>query len=220
MSFPLHEPGENALQQQCQVLLSDRLGVSFAITAQLGSISRSPQGDDFTPRERQPCAVRCIDRNGRTVPRSAINFDAYTAANFPYAMRQPPSDGNALGLVKFLFPNKYNIYLHDTPSKSLFAKEIRAFSHGCIRLADPFDFARALLARQSPDPEATFQNALTGGNETVISLVEQVPVHLVYFTAFSTAKGRMNYRRDIYGRDAAIFQALAKAGVELRAVQG
>ena len=73
-------------------------------------------------------------------------------------MKQPPSDGNALGLVKFMFPNKYNIYLHDTPSKNLFGREVRAFSHGCIRLADPFDFAYALLAKQTSDPKGLFKS--------------------------------------------------------------
>lgn len=164
--------------------------------------------------------LRIVDRNGRTVPRSAINFSAYSASSFPFSMKQPPSDGNALGLVKFLFPNRYNIYLHDTPSKSLFAREVRAYSHGCIRLADPFDFAYALLAAQEKDPKGFFQARLKGGLETPVALEQHVPVHIIYRTAFAPSKGPVNYRNDIYGRDAAIWNALAKAGVELRAVRG
>jgi murein L,D-transpeptidase YcbB/YkuD len=135
-------------------------------------------------------------------------------------MRQPPSDNNALGLVKFMFPNEHAIYLHDTPSKSLFDHDVRAYSHGCIRLADPFDFAYALLAAQSDDPRAEFKAHLETGRETVVPLERPVPVHLVYFTAYPDAKGRMTWRRDVYGRDAALWQALTEAGVELAAVRG
>lgn len=198
--------------------------MEFMVVNPSWSVPRSITTKEYLPLlKRNPNAaghLTIVDRNGRAVPRSAINFGAYTAANFPFAMRQPPSDGNALGLVKFMFPNKWNIYLHDTPQKALFAKEVRAFSHGCIRLNDPFDFAYALLARQSDDPQGTFKAALRTGAETVLSLVDPVPVHLVYFTAWPTAKGHMTYRRDVYGRDAVLFGALSQAGVELRAVQG
>ena len=125
-----------------------------------------------------------------------------------------------MGLVKFLFPNRYNIYLHDTPTKHLFAREVRAYSHGCIRLADPFDFAYALLAKQEKDPVGFFQARLKSGRETPVALEKHVPVHIIYRTAFVPNKGRANYRDDIYGRDRAIWNALAKAGVELRAVRG
>ena len=163
--------------------------------------------------------LQVIDGRGRVVPRGAVNFGAYNARNFPFALRQPPSDDNALGLVKFMFPNPYSIYLHDTPSKSLFAKEVRAYSHGCIRVADPFDLARALLSVQSPAAEEEFDALLKTGEETTVKLLEPVPVHLVYFTAYPGAKGRISYRRDIYGRDEALFAALSTAGVELPGVQ-
>jgi murein L,D-transpeptidase YcbB/YkuD len=163
--------------------------------------------------------LQVIDRRGRVVPRGAVNFAAYNSRTFPFALRQPPSDDNALGLVKFMFPNPYNIYLHDTPSKSLFAKEVRAYSHGCIRVADPFDLAHALLSVQSQDAEAEFDTKLKTKNETTVKLLQPVPVHLVYFTAYPGAKGRISYRRDIYGRDEALFAALSGAGVELAGVQ-
>ena len=119
-----------------------------------------------------------------------------------------------------MFPNKYNIYLHDTPAKNLFARDVRAFSHGCVRLADPFDFAYALLAPQSDDPKAEFQRVLRSGQETKIKLETQVPVHIIYRTAVTNARGHTEYRADIYGRDARIWNALAKAGVALGSVQG
>ena len=118
-----------------------------------------------------------------------------------------------------MFPNRHNIYLHDTPSKSLFNREVRAFSHGCIRLADPFDFAYALLARQEQDPQSVFQARLRTGNENVLPLDTQIPVHLVYRTAYTEAKGRVNYRDDIYGRDGRIWDELSRLGVKLRGAE-
>jgi murein L,D-transpeptidase YcbB/YkuD len=185
-------------------------------------VPRSITVKEYLPMmQRNPNAaghIKLVDSRGRTVPRSAVNFASYNARNFPFAMKQPPSDGNALGLVKFLFPNKYNIYLHDTPSKSLFAKETRAFSHGCVRVGKPFELAYALLAPQATDPEAYFQRILRTGAETTVKLDQPVPVHLVYFTAWPTARGKMEYRRDVYGRDGALWAALAKAGVDLPGV--
>ncbi len=161
-----------------------------------------------------------IDGRGRVVPRGAVNFAGYSARTFPFGLRQPPSDGNALGKVKFMFPNKYNIYLHDTPAKNLFSHDVRAYSHGCIRLADPFDFAYALLSMQSEDPQGDFARHLNTGRETTVKLEQELPIHLVYFTAYPGAKGQMTYRRDIYGRDAKLFQALEAAGVVLPSVRG
>ena len=188
-------------------------------------VPRSITVKEYLPLLQQdPNAVAHLDvidnTTGQIVPRESVDFAAFTDSTFPFALRQAPSDGNALGKVKFMFPNPDNIYLHDTPAKDLFAKEVRAYSHGCIRLADPFDFARALLAVQTDDPQGQFQRALAGGEETVLGLKSPVPVHLVYFTAWPDAKGRMTYRRDIYGRDGAIFDALSEAGVVLRGVQG
>jgi murein L,D-transpeptidase YcbB/YkuD len=173
--------------------------------------------------QRNSNAVRhldVIDGNGRVVPRGAVNFAAYSASSFPFGLRQPPSDGNALGKVKFMFPNTHNIYLHDTPAKNLFANEVRAYSHGCIRLGDPVDFAYALLARQTDDPKGVFQTELASKRESNVSLDEPLPVHLVYFTAWPTAKGQIGYRNDVYGRDARIFDALSEAGVVLGAERG
>ncbi|WP_281994599.1 L,D-transpeptidase family protein [Ruegeria faecimaris] len=164
--------------------------------------------------------IQITDRSGRQVNRGAVDFTQFTASNFPFAMRQPPSKSNALGLVKFMFPNKHNIYLHDTPQKSLFARESRAFSHGCIRLAQPFEFAYALLAKQEENPKAFFHRILATGKETTVKLEQHVPVHLIYRTAFIGPKGEVQYRRDVYGRDQKIWNALQKAGVVLPDVQG
>ena len=164
--------------------------------------------------------LRVVDSRGRTVNRASVNFASYTEKTFPFALKQPPSRRNALGLVKFMFPNKYNIYLHDTPAKNLFSRETRAFSHGCIRLHQPFEFAYALLAKQTANPEGFFKAKLDTGRESVVPLEKQVPVHIVYRTAVTLPKGGMEYRRDVYNRDAKIWAALQKKGVQLRAVGG
>lgn len=164
--------------------------------------------------------LKLIDSRGRVVNRGAVNFSAYNAKTFPFAIKQPPSSRNALGLVKFMFPNKHNIYLHDTPSKSLFQREVRAFSHGCIRLGSPFEFAYAILSKQSDDPKGEFHRHLKTGRETRVNLEEKVPVHIVYRTAVAPANGQMQYRRDVYGRDAKVWAALKNAGVALRSVEG
>ncbi len=187
-------------------------------------VPRSIVTKEYLPAlRRNPNAVRHIqitDRRGRVVNRGAANFSKYSARNFPYAMRQPPGPRNALGLVKFMFPNKHNIYLHDTPQKSLFSRDVRAFSHGCVRLNDPFDFAYTLLAAQEDDPKGYFQRVLKSGRETKVLLDQPVPVHIIYRTAVTNARGHTEYRADIYGRDARIWDALSKAGVVLGGVQG
>jgi murein L,D-transpeptidase YcbB/YkuD len=173
--------------------------------------------------QRNPNALahlNVIDARGRVVPRSQVNFANYTARTFPYNLRQPPSRSNALGTVKFMFPNPHAIYLHDTPDKSLFARDRRAFSNGCIRLNDPHDFAYHLLAAQTSDPRGTFDRILASGQQTRLNLETPVPVHLVYRTAFTDAKGALHFRRDIYGRDALVFRALASEGVVLGGAQG
>jgi murein L,D-transpeptidase YcbB/YkuD len=164
--------------------------------------------------------LKLLDGRGRAVSRANIDFSQYNERNFPFDLKQPPSRSNALGLVKFMFPNRYNIYLHDTPAKNLFARETRAYSHGCIRLHQPFDFAYALLKPQSSDPKGEFHRHLKTGRETQVDLVTQVPVHIIYRTALTTAKGELEFRRDIYGRDGRIWAALSRAGVALGAVQG
>ena len=164
--------------------------------------------------------LKMTDADGFQVDPTQIDYSQYDQENFPFSLKQPPSAGNALGLVKFMFPNRFNIYLHDTPSKSLFARDTRAFSHGCVRVQKPFELAYTILAKQSMNPQALFQKYLDTGVETVVDLQEPIPVHLVYHTAWVTPQGRPNYRMDFYGRDKKIFRALQKAGVVLHAVRG
>jgi len=116
-------------------------------------------------------------------------------------IRQLPGPGNSLGKVKFLFPNSFNIYFHDTPAKSLFSRDKRAYSHGCIRLADPTKMAEYLL-RNNPEwtPEK-IQAAMNSGTEKYVKLEKPVPVFISYNTAWVDEQGRLNFREDIYNHD-------------------
>ena len=198
--------------------------IEFMVVNPTWNVPRSIATKEYLPKlQKDPNAVsylNIVNSRGQVVDRSTADFTQYTANTFPFEIKQPPSARNALGRVKFMFPNRWNIYLHDTPAKSLFTHEARAFSHGCIRLNDPFDLAYVLLAPQTSDPRGEFRAALRTGKETTLMLKTPVPVHLTYFTAWPTAKGGMTYRSDIYGRDARVWNALSAAGVALQGVQG
>lgn len=162
-----------------------------------------------------------LTQGGRPVSRAAVDWAAYAGSSprsFPFDLRQPPGPGNALGRVKFMFPNQWNIYLHDTPSRSLFAREVRAFSHGCVRVHRPLELGYHLLAPQVPDSQSYFDSILASGTETRVDLETEVPVHIVYWTAWVSEEGRPQYRRDVYGRNARLWEAMEAAGVEVRAV--
>jgi murein L,D-transpeptidase YcbB/YkuD len=116
-------------------------------------------------------------------------------------IRQKPGANNALGRVKFLFPNSYSIYLHDTPSKSHFSREQRAFSHGCIRVSKPRDLAEYLLRNDSTWTSEKIGKAMMSGKETFVKLKERRPVTIGYFTAWEDAEGRLQFREDVYGLD-------------------
>ncbi len=144
-----------------------------------------------------------------------IDMNKFEPDNFPFEIKQLPSNINALGIVKFMFPNEYNIYMHDTPMKELFFKDERTFSHGCVRVQDPFQFAYELLSPQLPNPEATFQRILLTEKESQINLTDTVPVNITYRTVFFGDYGQVQYRADIYGRDASLFMALQDKGLQL-----
>ena len=125
-------------------------------------------------------------------------------------VRQKPGPKNSLGLVKFLFPNSYNIYLHDTPAKSLFQESTRAFSHGCIRLGEPEKLADYLLKNNPDWTPDKINAAMHKGVEKYVTLKNPVPVYIGYLTAFVDNKGRINFRDDIYKRDDALEKMIIK----------
>lgn len=116
-------------------------------------------------------------------------------------VRQLPGESNSLGLVKFLFPNSYSIYLHDTPSRSLFGESSRAFSHGCIRVGEPAKLAAFLLTDSIKWNAQSIRKAMHAGKEQTVTLKDKIPVFIAYFTAFVNGKGEINFRKDIYNLD-------------------
>jgi len=116
-------------------------------------------------------------------------------------IRQRPGTGNALGKVKFLFPNSFNIYLHDTPAKSLFNKDQRAYSHGCIRVKEPEKLANYVLRNQPEWTPEKISEAMNSGEEKYVKVKDPIPVVITYYTAWVDESGRLNFRSDIYGHD-------------------
>jgi murein L,D-transpeptidase YcbB/YkuD len=122
-----------------------------------------------------------------------------------------PGEKNSLGKVKFLFPNSFNIYFHDTPAKGLFSKDKRAYSHGCIRLSDPVKMAEYLLKDDSNWPPEKIMEAMNSGNEKFVKIKDPVPVFITYYTAWVDENGMLNFRDDIYNRDAIVAQKMFAA---------
>jgi len=122
-------------------------------------------------------------------------------------IKQPPGEANALGAIKFMFPNEYSVYLHDTPAKSLFALDDRAQSHGCMRVQDPWGFADVLMTQERGVTTAQLKK-LVGGPEVQVTLPTHIPVHITYFTAWVDGAGKLQVRNDVYGHDATVEKGL------------
>ena len=123
-------------------------------------------------------------------------------------IRQLPGDKNSLGKVKFLFPNSFNIYFHDTPAKSLFKQDMRAYSHGCIRLSEPERLASYLLQDQPQWTASAIEEAMSSGTEQFVKLKKSIPVFITYYTAWVDGNGKLNFRDDIYGHDESLSQKM------------
>lgn len=159
-------------------------------------------------------------RDGGVVDPAAIDWRSAQAAGFPYWLRQKPGPGNALGRIKFMFPNAFDVYLHDTPSRGLFSRTQRAFSSGCIRVEQPLDLAVKLLEANGNWSEERIRAAIASGTTRAVTLSRPVPVHLAYLTAWRAADGTVHFRDDIYGRDETLEAALSAEGVELARASG
>jgi murein L,D-transpeptidase YcbB/YkuD len=149
--------------------------------------------------------------NGKVVSASAIDWSSVAPGSFPFRVRQKPGAGNALGNVKFLFPNSHDIYLHDTPSKSLFQRSFRAYSHGCVRVQNPMDFADALSKLvDEPKIDAASLESQFGSAERWVNLDTKIPVHLAYFTLRVDADGTIRSYGDVYGQTKKLIELLNK----------
>ncbi|WEX07231.1 L,D-transpeptidase family protein [Chelativorans sp. AA-79] len=153
-----------------------------------------------------------IDPRGKRVSSTAVNWSAY-GANVPYGVRQPPGSRNALGELKIMFPNSHDIYMHDTPEKSLFSRASRAYSHGCVRLEDPRAMAAAVLRTTVDDVAGEVRK----GRNMRRDVPSRIPVYVGYFTAWPGQSGSVSYYDDIYERDAHLRKALAKVEAGRRA---
>jgi murein L,D-transpeptidase YcbB/YkuD len=149
-----------------------------------------------------------INAKGNRVSSASVDWWSY-GDRIPFDVRQPPGNGNALGRIKFLFPNAHDIYMHDTPAKKLFKKAERAFSHGCVRVEDPRKLAEFVLGwdRDRIDAEIA-----SGANQN-IKLTRPLPVYLNYFTAWPDSTGKIVFYGDIYKRDARLEKALTAVTV-------
>jgi murein L,D-transpeptidase YcbB/YkuD len=147
------------------------------------------------------------DRSGDAVDPGTIDWSSLSQRNFPYTLVQQPGVDNALGEIKFMFPNEYAIYLHDTPGKGLFEQASRTFSSGCVRVERPFDFAHELMGPDGWDPERIEAERQTRETRTIF-LGTPIPVLLLYWTAEVGEDGKVRYYEDVYERDQAVLDAL------------
>lgn len=177
---------------------------SIAVRDKLPEIKKNP---GYLSSQRM---VLFEQATNRVVDPSEVDWSLITASNFNrlYRLRQDPGPQNALGRVKFMFPNPHNVYLHDTPGRELFSRANRAFSSGCIRIERPLDLAEYLLADQPAWPRARIDQVADAGLETTIRLRSPIPVHLLYWTAWVDDEGELRYRGDLYGRDDRVLAAL------------
>jgi L,D-transpeptidase YcbB len=142
--------------------------------------------------------------SGEKVSSRSVNWRAY-GNKVPLSVQQPPGGENALGEIKFLFPNSHDIYMHDTPTRNLFGETMRAFSHGCVRVENPRDFATVLLGWGRDE----IDNRVDSGESTTVKVSSGYRVHLQYLTAWPDSTGTVKYYEDIYGRDEAMLKAIA-----------
>jgi murein L,D-transpeptidase YcbB/YkuD len=156
--------------------------------------------------ERQGLVI--YDAHNNVVDPSSIDWNAVDAEHFPYTLKQPAGDDNALGKVKFLFPNPYQIYLHDTPSRHLFDAQKRTFSHGCIRIEHPLDLAENLLQGQDDWSSGKIEQAVAESETQSIALDRPMPILIVYWTVSVGASGDVHYADDIYHLDPPLLAAL------------
>ena len=181
--------------------------------------------NDILPSARKDTSVfarkklKVLDSSGKEVDPASVDWSRFRSGNIPYTLRQDPGPDNALGRVKLMFPNPYLVYLHDTPSQSLFDRADRPFSSGCVRVQDALKLAELVLDDGARWNSESIAATIAGGKLQNVTLKRKVPVLLAYWTAWVDAQGVMNFRRDVYGQDAKWGAALdEKPGAQIAAV--
>ncbi len=156
--------------------------------------------------------IRVYNNAGQQINPGTVKWSAVGASNFNYQLRQDAGPRNALGGIKFMFPNPYNVYLHDTPSRSLFSRSQRTFSSGCIRISNPVELAEYLLKHDPKWSREAIKTAAASGKPRVVNLPQEVPVYLLYWTVWADENGEIQFRDDIYHRDTPLLRALYQDG--------
>jgi murein L,D-transpeptidase YcbB/YkuD len=151
--------------------------------------------------------MQIVTRAGAAVPATPANVDRLRRGEL--AVRQEPGPKNALGLVKFVFPNRYGVYMHDTPERELFARARRDFSHGCIRVERPAELAAFVLGSEPGWTPEAIQEAMHGSRTVSVPVTSAVPVFVYYTTAIARPEGMLEIFPDVYGLDARLEKALA-----------
>lgn len=152
--------------------------------------------------------IRVLDANGRALNPATVDWARYSGRDFPYLLRQEPGPDNALGRIKFMFPNRYHVYLHDTPSREPFGRAGRAFSSGCIRVERPLELAELVLGDPRRWSATLLAAFIAQGKTRTIHLPRPLPVLLLYWTATVGEDGEISFRPDIYDRDPPLRAAL------------
>jgi murein L,D-transpeptidase YcbB/YkuD len=152
--------------------------------------------------------LKILRMDGTEVDPSTIDWINMVQAGFPYRIHQEPGPTNALGRVKFMFPNQYSVYIHDTPDQNLFGRTDRSFSSGCIRVNNPLDLAACIMKDSTAWTPEQIKNVIDQGEERTVNLAKSIPVHIVYLTAWASDDGLVYFRKDIYDRDQPLLAAL------------
>ncbi len=160
--------------------------------------------------------MQVVDYHGKPVDAGTIDWNRYSGYSFPWLIRQNPGPHNALGRIKFMFPNRHSVYLHDTPGKSLFAKPERAFSSGCIRIEHPYELAELLLQGNAGWDRRRLAQAIDSLQTRTVSLEKPVTILLMYWTVSVDDDGTVEFKRDIYRRDPPIIRGLGERPFRFR----
>lgn len=217
-TLKLYEDGE--LRLSMPVIVGKTYRQTPVFSSRISSLVLNPNWEvpysiatkDLLPKVKKDPGY--LDRQGFQVFRgwkpaqkidpATIDWTKLSARQFPYRLRQTPGPDNSLGRVKFLFPNPYDVYLHDTPAKELFQKDSRPFSSGCIRLAKPLELAAYLLQGTPLDSLENLTREIAGGKTRSVAIPAPIPIHIVYMTAWVDHEGIIQFRQDIYNRDQAM----------------
>jgi L,D-transpeptidase YcbB len=221
--FKLLVYDQHSLQWSCNVVVGRKNTRTVIFNNELSlivfnpywNVPRSIMANEIIPKIKKDPGylsrqnMEVFNSSGQVISSENINWFAYSGRDFPWNIRQRPGSNNALGKVKFLFPNEHSIYLHDTPSKNLFLEPVRAFSHGCIRVQEPVKLAEFLL-NDYPDWNLDrIKTTMQQSKEVSVRVSPKVPVFIAYFTAWVDRDGNIHFRDDIYGHDRNLFNLLS-----------